>query len=153
MKTKNTDIIIQFEGFESKPYVCSGGVDTIGFGSTRYADGTKVKLSDKAITKDEAMELLMATLGTYEDAIHKNVIAPINQNQFDALVSFVYNVGAGNFAKSTLLKKLNKADYQGASDEFLRWNKAGGKVLNGLTRRRDAERALFLTPLEPKSKI
>jgi lysozyme len=153
MKTKNIDIIIQFEGFESKPYVCSGGVDTIGFGSTRYADGTKVKLSDKAITKDEAMELLMATLGTYEDAIHKNVIAPINQNQFDALVSFVYNVGAGNFAKSTLLKKLNKADYQGASDEFLRWNRAGGKVLNGLTRRRDAERSLFLTPLEPKSTI
>jgi lysozyme len=153
MKTKNIDIIVQFEGFEGKPYTCSGGADTIGFGSTRYADGTKVKLSDKPITKDEAMELLMATLGTYEQAIHKNVIAPINQNQFDALVSFVYNVGAGNFAKSTLLKKLNKADYQGAGDEFLRWNRAGGKVLNGLIRRRDAERALFLTPLEPKSKI
>jgi lysozyme len=79
------------------------------------------------------------------------VKAPINQNQFDALVSFVYNVGAGNFAKSTLLKKLNKADYQGAGDEFLRWNRGGGKVLNGLIRRRDAERSLFLTPIEPRA--
>jgi lysozyme len=153
MKTKNIDIIVQFEGFESKPYLCPAGINTIGFGSTRYADGTPVQMTDKPLSKDEAMILLINTLGTYEQAIHKNVIAPINQNQFDALVSFVYNVGAGNFAKSTLLKKLNKADYKGAADEFLRWNKAGGKVLNGLTRRRDAERALFLTKEEPKSKI
>jgi lysozyme len=152
MKTKNIDIIVQFEGFESSPYLCPAGVPTIGFGSTRYADGTPVQMTDKQLSKDEAMTLLINTLGTYEQAIHKNVTVPINQNQFDALVSFVYNVGAGNFAKSTLLKKLNKADYQGAADEFLRWNKAGGKVLNGLTRRRDAERALFLTKEEPKSK-
>ena len=150
MKTKNIDIIIQFEGFESDPYFCPAGVATIGYGSTLYPNGKKVRLTDKAITKDEAITLLYDTLGTYEKAIHDNVKAPINQNQFDALVSFVYNVGAGNFAKSTLLKKLNKADYQGAADEFLRWNKAGGKVLNGLTRRRDAERSLFLTPLEPR---
>ena len=152
MKTKNIDTIFRFEGFESQPYLCPAGVPTIGYGSTRYADGTKVTLDDEPITHDEAINLLYATIEPFEQAIHKNVIAPINQNQFDALVSFVYNVGAGNFAKSTLLKKLNKADYKGAGDEFLRWNKAGGKVLNGLTRRRDAERALFLTKEEPKSK-
>ena len=151
MKTKNIDTIFRFEGFESQPYLCPAGIPTIGYGSTRYADGTKVTLNDEPITHDDAIELLYATITPFEDAIHKNVTAPINQNQFDALVSFVYNVGAGNFAKSTLLKKLNKADYQGAGDEFLRWNKAGGKVLNGLTRRRDAERALFLTPLAPHS--
>jgi lysozyme len=151
MKTKNIDTIFRFEGFESQPYLCPAGIPTIGYGSTRYADGTKVTLNDEPITHDDAIELLYATITPFEDAIHKNVIAPINQNQFDALVSFVYNVGAGNFAKSTLLKKLNKADYQGAGDEFLRWNRAGGKVLNGLTKRRDAERALFLTPLAPHS--
>ena len=148
MKTNNTDIIIQFEGFESDPYFCPAGVATIGYGSTRYANGKAVLMGDKAITKDEAMTLLYDTLDTYEKAIHDNVKVPINQNQFDALVSFVYNVGTGNFAKSTLLKKLNNADYKGAADEFLRWNRGGGKVLNGLTRRRDAERSLFLTPME-----
>jgi len=146
MKTKNIDIILKFEGFESSPYLCPASIPTIGFGSTRYADGTPVKLADHSISMDEAIELLYATLSTYEDAVNKNVKAPINQNQFDALVSFAYNVGANNFAKSTLLKKLNKADYLGAADELLRWNRGGGKVLKGLVLRRDAERSLFLTP-------
>ena len=146
MKTKSIDIILQFEGFESSPYLCPASIPTIGFGSTRYVDGTPVKLTDESISMDEAIELLYATLSTYEDAVNKNVKAPINQNQFDALVSFVYNVGANNFAKSTLLKKLNKADYLGAADELLRWNRGGGKVLKGLVLRRDAERSLFLTP-------
>jgi lysozyme len=146
MKTKSIDIILQFEGFESSPYLCPASIPTIGFGSTRYVDGTPVKLTDESISMDEAIELLYATLSTYEDAVNKNVKAPINQNQFDALVSFAYNVGANNFAKSTLLKKLNKADYLGAADELLRWNRGGGKVLKGLALRRDAERSLFLTP-------
>lgn len=145
MKTKSIDIIKEFEGFSSKPYLCPAGVPTIGYGSTRYADGTKVKLTDKPITKEEAHRLLFDTLGQYENAIHKNVYAPITQNMFDALVSFTYNVGVGNFKNSTLLKKLNKADYHGAATELLRWNKAGGKVLAGLTRRREAERKLFLS--------
>lgn len=145
MTTKNIDIIKEFEGFESKPYLDPVGIPTIGYGSTRYADGKEIKLYDRHITIEEAQQLLLDTLWRYEQAAHKNVYAPINQNQFDALVSFVYNVGSGNFAKSTLLKKLNKADYQGAADEFLRWNRAGGKVLSGLTRRREAERELFLS--------
>jgi len=150
MKTINIDIITRFEGFSSNPYLCPASIPTIGYGSTRYSDGIKVQLTDEPLTENEAMLLLLNTLEIYENSINKNVIAPINQNQFDALVSFVYNVGTGSFTKSTLLKKLNMADYVGASLEFLRWNKAGGKVLNGLTRRRAAEKTLFLTPKEPR---
>ncbi len=73
-----------------------------------------------------------------------SVTVPLNQNQFDALVSLTYNIGSGAFNNSTLLKKLNKGDYQGAADQFLVWNKAGGKVMKGLVRRREAEQALFL---------
>lgn len=145
MTTKNTDLIKEFEGLSLKPYLCPAKIPTIGYGSTRYADGTAVKLTDKAITKEKAEKLLLDTLEPFEKTINKNVYAPITQNMFDALVTFAYNVGSGNFAKSTLLKKLNKADYHGAADEFLRWDKAGGKVLAGLTRRRKAERELFLS--------
>lgn len=143
MKVNNLELIKEFEGFSSEPYTCPAGVDTIGYGSTRYADGSTVKLGDKSITKDEAVELMKATLGEYEDAVNKYVIAPLTQNQFDALVSFAYNVGAGNLKSSTLLKKLNRQDYVGAAEEFIRWNRGGGKVLAGLTRRRMAERTLF----------
>jgi lysozyme len=145
MKTENIDLIIKFEGFSSVPYLCPASIPTIGYGSTRYADGTKVKLVDMAIAEDEAIELLKATLANYEKCINKNVKVPLSQNQFDSLVSFVYNVGCGNFEKSTLLKKLNKEDYIGASDEFVKWNKANGVPLRGLTARRLAERDLFLS--------
>lgn len=145
MKTNNIDLIKDFEGFRSKPYLCAAGVATIGFGSTRYADGTKVTLQDKPITRDEAHKLLLDTLVPFENTVNKNVTVGLTQNMFDALVSFVYNVGSGNFVGSTLLKKLNKEDYHGAADQFLRWDKAGGKVLAGLTKRRKAERALFLS--------
>lgn len=145
MKTENIDLIVKFEGFSSVPYLCPASIPTIGFGSTRYADGTKVKLIDMPITEVEAMELLRETLVNFEKCINKNVKVPLNQNQFDSLVSFVYNVGCGNFEKSTLLKKLNEEDYIGASDEFVRWNKANGVPLRGLTARRLAERDLFLS--------
>jgi len=145
MKAKNIDLIIKFEGFSSVPYLCPASIPTIGFGSTRYVDGTKVKLIDMPITEVEAMELLRETLVNFEKCINKNVKVPINQNQFDSLVSFTYNVGCGNFEKSTLLKKLNEEDYVGASDEFVRWNKANGVPLRGLTARRLAERDLFLS--------
>lgn len=145
MKTENIDLIVKFEGFSSVPYLCPASIPTIGFGSTRYADGTKVKLIDMPITEVEAMELLRETLVNFEKCINKNVKVPLNQNQFDSLVSFVYNVGFGNFEKSTLLKKLNEEDYIGASDEFVRWNKANGVPLRGLTARRLAERDLFLS--------
>lgn len=138
------NLIKKWEGFRSKPYLCSGNVATIGFGSTYYPNGKRVTLQDKPINEAEAGYMLIIALGRYEKAVNKLVKAVINQNQFDALVSFVYNVGAAAFEQSTLLKVLNAGDYEGAAQQFLRWNKAGGKVVEGLTNRRKDEMALFM---------
>jgi lysozyme len=136
------NLIKEFEGFRATAYICPAGVVTVGYGTTRI-QSKSVQLGT-TITTDEADMLLEEDLKTFEDAINQNVRGEISQNQFDALVAFVYNVGAGNFKKSTLLKKINAGDFNQAADEFLKWNKAGGKVLKGLTRRRTAERELFL---------
>lgn len=144
MKVSNLDLIINFEGFSGKPYLCPAGIPTIGFGSTRYPDGTKVTLSDQEVTKEEALSILRGTLESFEKTVNTLVKPKLTQNQFDALVSFVYNVGSGNFSSSTLLVKLNQGKYLEAANEFLKWNKAGGKPLSGLIRRRAAERELFL---------
>ena len=144
MKVSNLDLIINFEGFSGKPYLCPAGIPTIGFGSTRYSDGTKVTLSDHEVTKEEALSILRGTLESFEKTVNTFVKPKLTQNQFDALVSFVYNVGSGNFSSSTLLVKLNQGRYLEAANEFLKWNKAGGKPLSGLIRRRAAERELFL---------
>jgi lysozyme len=141
------NIIREFEGFKSKPYLCPAGVPTIGYGSTRYADGTPVKLSDPPITEAKADEIMHATLGQYEDAVNRYVTVPINQNQFDALVDFAYNAGAQNLRTSTLLKLLNQKDYDGAAGQFGAWVYGGGKKLPGLVRRRAAEQRLFETPV------
>ncbi len=109
-----------------------------------YADGRKVTLKDAAITEPQALELLAKTLGKYEKAVNDYVKVPLTQNEFDALVSFTYNLGAGNLLSSTLLKKLNAGDKAGAANQFDVWNKAGGKVLQGLVTRRAAEKDLFL---------
>jgi lysozyme len=148
MKTSQAGLglIKQFEGLRLKPYLCSAGVATIGYGSTMYADGRKVTLKDAAITESQAIELLANTLGKYEKAVNDYVKVPLTQNEFDALVSFTYNLGAGNLLSSTLLKKLNAGDKAGAANQFEVWNKAGGKVLQGLVTRRAAEKALFLKP-------
>lgn len=97
------------------------------------------------IKQETAERLLKTGLVSYESDVSRTVKVGLTQGQFDATVSFTYNLGAGSLSTSTLLRKLNAGDYAGAADEFLRWNKAGGKVLNGLTRRREAERALFLS--------
>lgn len=147
MKISNNglDLIKEFEGFSSTPYLCPAKIPTIGYGSTYYEDGTKVTLKDKAITEQRATELLEFIANkTFSENINKVVKAPLNQNQFDALVSFAYNIGNKNFNWSTLLKKLNLSDYEGASSEFLRWNQANGKILNGLVSRRQKEKELFL---------
>lgn len=150
MKTSSAGInlIKEFESFRASPYVCPGGHNTIGYGNTMYNDGTKVKLSDPDITEEEATKMLRHQVARdYEKCVIKNAIKPNTQNQFDAMVSFTYNLGCGNFSRSTLLKKHLKGDFDGAAKEFLKWNKAGGQVLAGLTRRRKAEKTLYEKPL------
>ena len=140
-------IIREFEGFKSRPYLCPAGVPTIGYGSTRYASGTPVKLTDPPITEVQADEIMHATLGQYVEAVNRYVTTSINQNQFDALVDFAYNAGAQNLRTSTLLKLLNQGDVAGAAVQFDKWVSGGGKKLPGLVRRRAAERELFETPV------
>lgn len=140
-------IIRDFEGFSAKPYRCPAGVPTIGYGSTRYANGTPVKLTDPPITEAKADEIMRATLNQYEAAVNRYVTVPLNQNQFDALVDFAYNAGAQSLRTSTLLKLLNQGDYAGAAAQFDKWVNGGGKKLPGLVRRRASERKLFETPV------
>lgn len=138
------DLIKEFESFKSKPYLCPSQIATIGFGSTYYPDGKKVTLQDKEITEEKAFEILEYIANKdFESNINKVVKVPLNQNQFDALVSFAYNIGNTNFNSSTLLRWLNQGNYKEASMQLLRWNKSKGIVLNGLTRRRKSEKALF----------
>ena len=131
------NLIKDFEGCRLKAYLCPAGVWTIGYGHTQ---GVK---PDMVINQLQAERFLRQDLKRFEDAVTSLVKVPITPNQFSALVSFTYNVGTGALYDSTLLRKLNKKDYKGAANEFLRWNKAGGKVLPGLTRRRLAEKDLF----------
>ena len=137
------DLIASFEGTRTRAYDDGVGVWTIGIGTTVYPNGTKVKKGDSC-TLDQAKSYFAHDLKRFETTVNNLVKVPLSQNQFDALVSLVYNIGSGNFASSTLLKKLNAKDYAGAAEQFPRWNKGGGKVMKGLVRRRDAERALFL---------
>lgn len=139
-------LIRQFEGFRASPYLCPAGVPTIGYGSTRYANGTPVKLTDSPITQVYADDIMRATLREYESAVCRYVQVPLTQNQFDALVDFAYNAGAKNLLTSTLLRLLNAGDYAGAAGQFGRWVNGGGKRLPGLVARREAERVLFLRP-------
>jgi len=139
------DLIILSEGFRSEPYLCEAGKPTIGYGSTFYPSGEKVTLQDKAISKEEAIKLLEHMVEfEFNKIINESVKVTLNQNQFDALISFAYNAGEGNFKKSTLLKKVNVKDFIGASYEFPKWIRAKGKVLSGLVNRRERERQLFL---------
>ena len=146
LSQKGVDLIKQFEGLKLNPYLCPASIPTLGFGNTYYPDGTKVKLTDPAITKEKAEELLKFLLVTYEKAVDSYCRDDISQSQFDALASFCYNVGTGNLQKSTLIKKVN-ANPQDPTirAEFMKWNKAAGKVLLGLTRRRTAEANLYFS--------
>lgn len=144
-KTSNRgiELIKEFEGCRLTAYLCPAGVWTIGYGHTGKVDG-KAIAKGMTITAKKATELLRQDLATFEAAVNTYVTAPITQNMFDALVSFAFNCGGAALKNSTLLKKLNAKNYEGAANEFPRWNKAGGKVLAGLTRRRERERQLFL---------
>ena len=141
---KGIALIKQFEGCKLTAYQDSVGVWTIGYGWTHPVDGKPIR-AGMTIKQETAERLLKTGLVSYESDVSRLVKVGLTQGQFDALVSFTYNLGARSLSTSTLLRKLKAGDYAGAADEFLRWNKAGGKVLNGLTRRREAERALFLS--------
>lgn len=146
MRTSDAGVslIKTFEGFRAKPYRCPAGIPTIGYGATFYPDGRKVSMNDPAITEARATELLRNMLDGFERGVLRLVAVPLAQHEFDALVSFAYNVGIEALAGSTLLKRLNANDKKGAADQFLRWNRADGRAMSGLTRRREAERAMFL---------
>lgn len=149
LSQKGLDLIKQFEGLRLEAYKAlkTEKYWTIGYG--HYGEDVK---EGQKITKTEAENLLKKDVKRFEHGVHDNVIVEeLNQNQYDALVSFAYNVGVGAFKSSTLLEKLKKKDYEGASKEFLRWNKSGGKVIKGLVNRRAKERELFDTPITKKS--
>lgn len=133
------ELIAGFEGFSAKPYQDAVGVWTIGYGHTRG-----VGPNSKKITKAQALDFLQEDAAVAARAVRDLVDVPLTQNQFDALVSFAFNLGTGALAESTLLKKLNKGDYKGAAEQFSRWTHAGGRVLAGLVTRRRVERHLFL---------
>ncbi|MCM7078330.1 lysozyme [Enterobacter roggenkampii] len=141
---KGIALLKEFEGCKLTAYQDSVGVWTIGYGWTQPVDGKPIR-AGMTIKQETAERLLKTGLVSYESDVSRLVKVGLTQGQFDALVSLTYNLGARSLSTSTLLRKLNAEDYAGAADEFLRWNKAGGKVLNGLTRRREAERALFLS--------
>lgn len=138
------------EGLRLEAYLCPAGVWTIGYGTTRI-DGRPVRPGER-ITKAEAERLFREDLRRFEKSVSSLVKVPMTQGQFDALVSFAYNVGVNAFRNSTLLRLLNKGDFQGAADQLPRWNKGGGKVLTGLVRRREDERQLFLETPESQAK-
>jgi GH24 family phage-related lysozyme (muramidase) len=147
LSQKGLDLIKQFEGLRLKAYKALNTEKyyTIGYG--HY--GSDVK-KDETITKAQAESLLKKDVKRFVDGVNDGIKIDVNQNQFDALVSFAYNVGLGAFKSSTLLEKLNKKDYEGASREFARWNKSGGKVIQGLINRRAEEKELFLAKVPEK---
>lgn len=134
-------LVREFEGLRLTAYCCSGGKWTIGYGHTA---GITPLTPD--ITPETAEALLAADLRDVAFEVQGLLNVPVTQNQFDALVSFAFNCGAGALRRSTLLRKLNAGDAPGAAAEFMRWTRAGGKQLSGLIRRRAAERRLFETP-------
>ncbi|WIA56030.1 lysozyme [Sphingobium sp. WTD-1] len=137
-------LIRQFEGCKLSAYLCPAKVPTIGWGFTTW-NGKKVQLGQK-ITQAEADAVLLKEYDAYEEKVRALVKVPVTANQLGALVCFAFNVGVGALGSSTLLKMLNSGNYAGAAGQFARWNKAGGKVLNGLTKRRAAEASLFVKP-------
>jgi lysozyme len=139
-------MIKSFEGFRGTPYKCPAGIPTIGYGATFYPNGKKVTMSDAAITEEQATELLAHMLVSFEKYVDSYCIDSITQNEFDALVSFAYNLGPANLKASTLLKKVNaNPNDESIRLEFMKWVKAGGKTLKGLVRRREAEANLYFT--------
>ncbi|WP_312394760.1 lysozyme [Chryseobacterium sp.] len=145
MKTsqKGIQLILSFEGFSSKPYLDSAGIPTIGYGNTYYPGGKKVTMKDAAITKEKGVELFSAVLPAYEKIVNNKAKVLLTQNQFDALVSHTYNTGGSDTLFSLINKKASDTEIRKWMTE--RYITAGGKVLNGLIRRRKSEADLFFS--------
>jgi len=143
LNKEGADLIKSFEGCKLKAYQCSAKKWTIGYGNTFFEDGTPV-VAGNAISQQKAEDMFELIASEFAAKVAKLVTSNVTDNQFGALVSFAYNCGIANLQKSTLLKKVN-ANHNDPSirSEFLKWNKAGGKVLAGLTRRREAESNLY----------
>jgi len=137
ISTEGIALIKKFEGCKLESYKCAAGVWTIGYGST------KLITQDMSITQDEAEKLLIKDIAEFEEFVLEASEMPLSQHQFDALVSWTFNLGPSNLNASTMLKVLNKGEYEDVPAQIKRWNKAGGKVLDGLIRRREAEALLF----------
>ena len=147
-------MIMHHEGVRSKPYQCPALLWTVGVGHVIDPTHAKVPMADRkqlpipagwdrVLSNDEIMDILKADLNRFEQGVLRLIKVPLTQGQFDALVSFSFNVGLGNLQNSTLRMKVNRSDFEGASEQFLVWTKAGGKVLKGLVTRRTDEQALF----------
>ena len=145
MSQEGREALLQkFEGCKLKAYRCPAGVCTIGYGHTTAAGAPKV-VDGMTITQQQADDMLVRDLKQYEAAVEGMVHQPLTQHQFDVLVDFAYNAGVGNLKSSTLLKKVNAAQFDDVPTELLKWNKGGGKVLPGLVRRRQAEGAWWVS--------
>jgi lysozyme len=146
MKLNNAGylLICKFEGLSLIPYLCSAKVPTIAYGNCYYPNGKKVTMQDKAITKPEAFEMFKFIADKFALKVNELIKSNVNQNQFNACVSLSYNIGLNAFSKSTLLKKVNfNPDDLTIKNEFLKWNKAGGKEIKGLTNRREQESQIY----------
>jgi lysozyme len=135
------DLIKNYEGFSPAIYPCPAGIPTVGYGHVVL----KHEKFPPTITKQEAEKILQQDLVQFENSVNNLIKVPLNQNQFDALVSFTFNLGGGALQRSTLRQRLNRGEYRDAANEFTKWVFAGGRRLRGLVRRREAERDLFLS--------
>ena len=153
---KCIEMIKHHEGVRTKPYQCPALLWTVGVGHVIDPMHGRLKLEERknlpipdgwnrTLSMEEVDDILKKDLARFEQGVSRLCPGPLTQGQFDALVSFSFNVGLGNLQKSTIRMKVNRGDFEGAAEGFLDWNKAGGKVLKGLTNRRNDEKALFLS--------
>ena len=146
LDNKGYMLITEFEGFSAKPYLCPAKLATIGYGNTFYKDGKKVTMVDPPITRIKAFDMFKDIADKFAKRVSTCVTSPINQNQFNSLVSFTYNVGVANFMNSTLLKRVNSNHNDpDIRTQFLKWDKVGTKKLAGLTKRRQIEADNYFT--------
>ena len=144
MTDEGLDLIKLYEGYSSSPYLCPAQHWTIGYGAIWGMDDTRVKEDHPDINEDQADYLLRRDVKKSEMAVIRHIRVPLEDGQFNALCSFVFNLGSGALQSSTLRRKINRGDYIGAANEFPRWVFAGGRKLKGLIRRREHERLMFI---------